>query len=87
MGLQPLGTTQNLQTFSIPPVFSLSLTVPNCLILLLFAAINETLGSIDALRSLSPLEKSLEYIPIGNKLAQALESSLNLCVSCLHEPY
>ena len=81
MGLQPLGTTKNLQTLSIPPVFSLSLTVPNCLILFYLQLINETLGSIDALRSLSPLAKSFEYIPSGNKLAQAPESNLTFGLS------
>ena len=51
--------------------------------MLLFAAIRDTLGSMDPFKSLSCLENSLVYIPIGNRLAQAPESSLNLCVSCL----
>ena len=78
IGLQWFGTTKNLQTCSRPPAFTLSLTVPSCLMVLLFAAIKDTLGSMDPLRSLSCLENSLLYIPIGSKLAQAPESSLNL---------
>ena len=50
---------------------------------LLLAAIRDTLGSIDPFKSLSCLENNLVYIPIGSRLAQAPESSLNLWVSCL----
>ena len=72
IGLQWFDTKKIIQTFSRPPALTLSLTVPNCFMVLLLATIKDTLGSMDPFRSLSSWENSLEYMPIGRRLAQHL---------------